>query len=108
MARAVLCCNCVLTTLCTAEQEIDGETLVMLHKCGSTEQLSSCGFTTIKSQMKFKKAVFALTEDSSETSKVLDSPKAIISPNKSSGRHKLTKLELSKISAEEQRLYLRM
>ena len=43
----------------TAEQEVDGEALVMLHKCESTEH---CGFSTIKSQMKFKKAMFLVTD----------------------------------------------
>ena len=80
----------------------------MLHKYGSTEQLSICGFTTIKSQMKFKKALFLLTE-ASEPSKtqVVEPAKATMAP-KNSNQHKLTKTELNKISAEEQRLYLRM
>ena len=94
-----------------AEQEVDGEALVMLHKYGTTEQLIACGLTTIKSQMKFKKAMFAITSTDHEATECKVEPAKdviLMSPKRSSGRHKLTKAELNKISAEEQRMYLRM
>lgn len=53
----ILRCVPDVTMTLHTQQEVDGETLVMLHKCEGTEQLSTCGFSTIKKQMKFMKAI---------------------------------------------------
>ncbi|KAL5474081.1 hypothetical protein EMCRGX_G028655 [Ephydatia muelleri] len=39
------------------EQEIDGETLLMLCKTGTTDQLKACGLETVKDQLKLKKLI---------------------------------------------------
>ena len=38
-----------------SEQEIDGETLLMLCMTGTTDQLKACGLETVKDQLKLKK-----------------------------------------------------
>ena len=93
-------------------QEVDGDSIVMLQKAGTVEQLSICGFNTIKKQMKFKKAVMLFECDSSSTPSAADSGLTVnVKDEKfevSSKRHKLTKTELNQLPAEEKRLYLRM
>ena len=37
-----------------SEQEIDGETLLMLCKTGTTDQYKACGLETVKDQLKLK------------------------------------------------------
>ena len=91
---------------------MDGDSIVMLQKAGTIEQLSICGFNTIKKQMKFKKAVMLLECDSSSTPSAADSGFTVNANYEkfkiSSKCHKLTKTELNQLPAEEKRLYLRM
>ena len=90
---------------------MDGDSIVMLQKAGTIEQLNICGFNTIKKQMKFKKAVMLLECDSSSTPSAADSGLTVNANEKfkvSSKRHKLTKTELNQLPAKEKRLYLRM
>ena len=89
------------------EQEVDGDTLVMLQKSGTIEQLSICGFHTKKKQMQFKKAVMLVEPESSSTasgSGPTENPNDIEVSNE---QHKVTKAEL-KLPAEEKRMHLRM
>ena len=82
----------------------------MLHKSGNIDQLAQCGLTTIRRQMQFKKAVIMLLNDGEQenSDKSIAKTEETTTQKLISSRHKLSKEQLKKISAEEQRLYLKM
>ena len=82
------------------DQEVDGETLVMLAHSGSMEQLRLCGFKTIKQQLSLRKLISPsslTTSTSSATAPVtLSSSKA----------GKLSLASIKGMSSEDKHLYL--
>ena len=82
------------------EQEVDGDTLVMLQRSGTIEQLSISGFDTKKKQMQFKKVVMLVEPESSS---IASGSGPTENPNDkvSNKRHKLTKAEF-KLPAKEE------
>jgi len=92
----------------------------MLSKCGTSEQFSRCGLTTVMEEMVLKQSVQALlpgdsTMSSSNTSAPsLKSPKNEPEADECSTtdlkqtRHKLTKKQLKGIPEAEQYMYLKM
>jgi len=48
------------------EQQVDGETLIMLASHGSLEQMQACGLKAVKQQMHFRKLISSVfSSDSS-------------------------------------------
>ena len=84
-----------------SDQQVDGETLLLLICSGSIEQLKICGFKTIKDQLTLKKVI---SEDDGSNLKKINSirPTGEAKPSSS----KLTLSEMKCMSAEEKRLYL--
>lgn len=94
------------------EQEVDGETLLMLCTAGSIDQLHACGLRTVKQQMKLRKLSFSSPTPNSASSDVGSSISALsgnsdLSRSPASDR-KLTKAELNALSPEDKRVYLMM
>lgn len=79
------------------DQEVDGETLLLLSSSGSVDQLRACGFKTIKEQLKLKKL---LSEEPTQPSMAMD-----VKPNYKS-TSKLTLSEMKCMSPDDKRLYL--
>ncbi|KAL5487226.1 hypothetical protein EMCRGX_G019803 [Ephydatia muelleri] len=86
------------------EQEIDGETLLMLCKTGTTDQLKACGLETVKDQLKLKK----LIQGSEKTSVVAVTEQVACGTSCIELNRKLSLPELGKISPEDRRIYLMM
>ena len=87
-----------------SEQEIDGETLLMLCKTGTTDQLKACGLETVKDQLKLKK----LIQGSEKTSVVAVTEQVACGTSCMELNRKLPPSELGKISPEDRRIYLMM
>ncbi|KAL5506628.1 hypothetical protein EMCRGX_G008324 [Ephydatia muelleri] len=83
------------------EQEIDGETLLMLCKTGTTDQLKACGLETVKDQLKLKK----LIQGSEKTSVVAVTEQVACGTSCIELNRKLSLPELGKISPEDRRIY---
>ena len=94
------------------EQEVDGETLLMMINCATVEQLQACGLKTVKSQMLFRKLVGVLTAKACGSSMCMSSPGMPTTYSNSSDcatpsrRQKLKMKEIKLLFPEEKRLYL--
>ena len=87
-----------------SEQEIDGETLLMLCKTGTIDQLKACGLETVKDQLKLKR----LIQGSEKTSVVAVTEQVACGTSCIELNRKLSLSELGKISPEDRRIYLMM
>jgi len=82
------------------DQEVDGETLLLLSSSGSVDQLKACGFKTIKEQLKLKKLL------SEESEQLYMARHTIDTKSKTTSCSKLTLSEMRCMSADDKRLYL--
>ena len=48
-------------TIIYVEEDVDGDTLLMLVTIGSMEQYKACGLATVKDQMKLRKLIGSLS-----------------------------------------------
>ena len=87
-----------------SEQEIDGETLLMLCKTGTTDQLKACGLETVKDQLKLKR----LIQGSEKICVVAVTEQVACGTSCIELNRKLSLSELGKISPEDRRIYLMM
>ena len=85
------------TQLMFSEQDVDGDTLLMLSTSGTIEQLKACGFTTVKQQMMLKRLLSTTAPASGS-----------ITPVASSRVRKLKKKEINDLSPQDKSVYLMM
>ena len=89
---------------------MDGDTLLMLSTTGSIDQLITCGFNTVKKQMRLRK-LLAPSSSSSMFTPVSSSGGStsvvVVSPSTPTSR-KLKKKELNDLSPQDKTVYLMM
>ena len=80
------------------EQEIDGETLLMLCKTGTKDQLKACGLETVKDQLKLKNCMI---QGSEKTIVVAVTEQVVCGTSCIELNRKLSLSELGKTSLED-------
>ena len=91
------------------EQDVDGDTLLMLSTTGSIDQLIACGFRTVKQQMTLRKLLPSRCSSSMLMSAGSSSGStASISAASPQPSRKLTKNELNNLSPQDRCVYLMM
>lgn len=91
----------------TLDQDVDGDTLLMLSTCGSIDQLVACGFKTVKQQMMLEK-ILASTCSSTAGSVGSSSGSTVSVAVSPQPPRKLKKKELNDLSPQDKTVYLMM
>lgn len=95
------------TFLSTVDEEVDGETLILLAQEGTMEQLGKCGLKSIKDQLKLKKIVKQLLPPPPAVDKTSATlTPAVVDPHVQLQDRKLTLKEAALLSPEEKQMYL--